>query len=262
MTDDVKPSESSTEEEVEEEAEEERAEGHEKSREEDAEEPGPVPYARFKEVNDALRAYKKHGDPETLAARLAKLGVLENMVDLEEDEEPPKPTTPEEKQEAERKKQAKELIAELYPEIKHLPGLLKELQGQRMALADEAWEVTLELMEEEGMEVDEQEAFAFGSLLKDQINATPTLRRKFNLGDVDGAVRGAYEKLKKRFSKGETKPDTRAEKLRGKKKLSELPKKTKSGGVPSTTKKGEDGPKDLDEAESSVMGKLDALFGS
>jgi len=220
----------------------------------------PVPYERFKEVNDALKQFKQLGlSPEVIFERLSKGDMLQRMATETE----PTAAEPDSEEEAAQKERAKKLILELFPRLKNLDdmGSLMELHYEAMEI--EAWSTVKEILEEEEMESTTSDIKGMGSILADVIKSDPRLRAKYNSGKVEDAVRGGWKKLGKKFSGKKTAApvDDRATRIKDKQKLQELPKKIAPGGRPEGAVAPDKGPKDLKAAGESAMKKLEGIFG-
>lgn len=227
---------------------------------------GPVPYERFKEVNDALRDYKSLGlSPAQTIERLSRLGVLEQIMSTPEAEPDKTPKTEDERAEAYQKAQAKKLILELFPHLEAGKGDQNFSRQFREANATEAWYTTVDVMEEAGMDVENPgEVRAIAAICKELIEADPRLNSKYMSGKADQAVKGAFKKLRKQLGVKDDdagEDDPRPAKIRDKKKLTKLSKTPKGGGAPRKAR-GEDedeGPKSLDEADKNILAKLGNL---
>ena len=219
----------------------------------------PVPYDRFKEVNDQLKQFKQMGlTPEVIAERLSRGEMLQRMAMDKE----PAAAEPDSDEEAAQKERAKKLILELFPRLKNLDdmGSLMELHYEAMEI--EAWSTVKEILDEEEMEATTADIKGMGSILADVIKSDPRLRAKYNTGKVEDAVRGSWKKLGKKFGKTKPEPvDDRATRIKDKQKLAELPKKIAPGGRPESSVAPDKGPKDIKAAGESAMKKLEGIFG-
>lgn len=85
-----------------------------------------IPYARFKEVNDQLKAYKEMGDPEEIAQLIEDHGTLTTALRRQKQSEPEsKPTKPDPKLQEKR-----DLIAQQFSELFGVdPRELKDALG-------------------------------------------------------------------------------------------------------------------------------------
>jgi hypothetical protein len=227
---------------------------------EPGEEKDPVPYERFKEVNDALKQFKALGlTTEVIAERLSRGQHLEKLAYSEP--EPDK--EPDSEEEASQKARAKKLILELFPKLENLDSMGQLMELHYEAMEVEAWSTVKEILDEEKMESATGDIKGMGSIIADVIKNDPRLRAKYNTGKVEDAVRGGWKKLSKKFGKTTAKPaDDRPARIKDKEKLAGLPKKIAPGGRPeSSVKKDDTGPKNLKEAGESAMKKLEGIFG-
>lgn len=215
--------------------------------------------AEKNEAKAALKAWQALGDPSVIGERLQRLAMWEAAQEAQVEEKPAKTYSQDELTEKSKRDYARQVLEDLAPEIKEIEKLKAEVKEARdlslafkVATEDVAWETTLEIAEEIGMEPD-----GLASLTIPVIKATPKLARLYHSGKSDEAVRGAVKQLRSKLSKESSDIDKRAEQITKASETKQKVPKTHAPGKSDVTVKEDDKPKDFKESERRMFKRLE-----
>ena len=212
-----------------------------------------IPYARFKEVNDAKKQYERFGAPDQIEQALSKLAYYQE-VERQAIEEAGKNKDGEPDD-----KTAKELADANQALHKIEPGLAKALAaGDQVEIARQsrvivAMDETVELMKEAGVETTKANIEKMSRYLKPVIESDPVIHAEFFL-DPRRAIRKAYKAWQADVTPT-IERQMRAKQEEDKTNLNKLPKAHAPTGSPPTGKAPTE-IKTMADAERSVKAKM------
>lgn len=170
----------------------------------DTGEPGPIPYHRFREVNERASAYAKLGKPEELEQKLQKLAEIEQR----EQQQAAERQAAEEAARRDRNPklaEAEDLITDVV--TKKFPGVAdlaaRHAETERLQIerhVQHGFEQIPRLLQEYGLPTDKDTVQAYETLVESQILKDDGLKRGFwrpaEQGDV---MREAFTRAKQRI---------------------------------------------------------------
>jgi len=161
-------------------------------------EPGPIPYHRFKEVNDAASRYKSLGKPDEIEARLAKLAAIEQQ----EAEQVKAQATAEARKANPKLADAEDLIEETVR--KRFPGVADAVERQREqeklvveSHVQRGFEAIPAMLKAHNLRTDADTVQSYETLIESQILKDDTLKRDFwSPAKQAGAITEAFNRVK------------------------------------------------------------------